>query len=162
MSTPQHSGKSLADLRENYGRAGLTEEAAGPDPIALFERWFEEARAAAVPEPNAMVLATVDGDGTPDARAVLLKEVDARGFVFFTNYGSRKAKDLERHPVAALCFAWLPLERQVRIRGTVAKITRAETEAYFRIRPRGSQLGAWASEQSEVVPSRQILEERLA
>jgi pyridoxamine 5'-phosphate oxidase len=153
---------SLADLRESYGRAGLLEADAGPDPIALFERWFGEARSAGVPEPNAMTLATVDDDGTPDARAVLLKEFDARGFVFFTNYGSRKAKDLARHPVAALCFAWLPLERQVRIRGTVAKVSREETETYFRTRPRGSQLGAWASEQSAVLDGRAMLEARLA
>ncbi len=153
---------SLADLRETYGRAGLVEADAGPDPIALFERWFGEARAAAVPEPNAMTLATVDDDGTPDARAVLLKEFDARGFVFFTNYGSRKARDLARHPVAALCFAWLPLERQVRIRGTVGKVPREESETYFRSRPRGSQLGAWASEQSAPLDGRAPLEARLA
>ncbi len=153
---------SLADLRETYTRAGLADSDADPDPITQFGRWFEEARAAAVPEPNAMILATVDGDGAPDARAVLLKEFDERGFVFFTNYGSRKAKDLARHPVASLCFAWLPLERQVRIRGTVDKVTREETEAYFRTRPRGSQLGAWASEQSAVVAGRDVLEARLA
>lgn len=153
---------SLADLRENYTRAGLSEADAGLDPIALFGRWFEQARDAQVPEPNAMALATVDESGAPDARAVLLKEYDERGFVFFTNYGSRKGKDLARHPVAALLFNWLPLERQVRIRGTVEKIARGESESYFMSRPRGSQLGAWASEQSATIADRAVLEAKIA
>jgi pyridoxamine 5'-phosphate oxidase len=153
---------SLADLRREYSLTGLSEEDAPAEPFSLFGRWLQAARDAEVPEPNAVTLATASKDGTPCARMVLLKSFDADGFVFFTNYGSAKAHELQDNPRAALCFAWLPLERQVRVAGSVTKVSRDESEAYFRSRPRGSQLGAWASEQSTVVTGRAVLEARLA
>lgn len=151
----------LAALRESYTRAGLTEAEAGPDPFALFTRWFEEAVTARVPEPNAMTLATVGEDGQPAARIVLLKELDAEGFVFYTNYESRKGRDLAARPRAALVFWWVALERQVRVEGTVERVPAAVSDAYFAARPRDSQLGAWASEQSRRVESRETLAARL-
>ena len=136
--------------------------ASGSDPITLFQTWFDAVVAAGVVEPSAMVLATADGTGRPAARAVLLKGVDERGFRFFTNYGSAKAADLLVNPNCALAFVWPALVRQVRVRGRAARISRKESAAYFATRARGSQLGAWASRQSEVIADRAVLDRRLA
>lgn len=152
----------ITQLREEYRRARLDEADVAADPVAQFQRWFEEARASEVLEPNAMALATASEDGTPNVRMVLLKEADASGFVFFTDYRSVKSGELAANARAALCFWWGPLERQVRISGRVARVSAEESAAYFRSRPRGSQLGAWASEQSAVLADRGELERRLA
>ena len=151
---------NLAELRTEYKRASLDENEVARDPFAQFARWFDAARASAVPEPNAMTLATVDAAGRPAARIVLLKEVDARGFVFYTNYQSRKGRELLAHLDAALLFFWAELERQVRIEGAVEKVDAATADAYFRTRPRLSRIGAWASPQSEPLPDRAALERR--
>jgi len=140
---------------------GLTELEAGADPLALFREWFQAASRAGVFMPESMTLATATKDGAPSARMVLLKGSDARGFVFFTNYGSRKALELDANPRAALVLHWPVLERQVRIEGSVARITHEESAAYFRTRPRGSRIGAWASEQSRPLESRAALEARV-
>jgi pyridoxamine 5'-phosphate oxidase len=140
----------------------LLEPAVDPDPLRQFERWFGDARASGLRAPEAMVLATATEDGSPSARTVLLKEADERGFAFYTNYGSRKAAELEPNPRAALLFVWDPLGRQVRVEGRVSRVGREESEAYFRTRPRGGQLAAWASPQSEVIPGRDALEGRFA
>lgn len=155
---------SLPDLRRNYALHELREEALEADPFAQFGRWFGEALSnAAVAEANAMTLATVDGQGDPDARIVLLKGFDERGFVFYTNYESTKGRELEARPRAALVFFWQALERQVRARGVVEHTSDDESDRYFASRPRGSQLGAWASPQSAVVAGgRPELEARLA
>jgi pyridoxamine 5'-phosphate oxidase len=153
---------SLAGMREEYHRGRLTEEHCETNPIVQFENWFKDAQATDLKEPNAMTLATATPDGRPSARVVLLKEVSDIGFVFYTNYTSRKARELEANPLAALTFYWAELERQVRVEGRVAKVPRAQSEAYFRVRPKGSRLGAWASHQSEILPIRQPLERRLA
>jgi len=137
------------------GLPGLTET---DDPIAFFQRWFDDARQAGLFLPESMALATATRDGRPSGRMVLLKGVDQRGFEFYTNHDSRKGAELAENPRAALTFHWGLLERQVRVEGTVAKLSREESEAYFRTRPRGSQLGAWASKQSAVLESRQVLE----
>ena len=150
--------RSLADLRKDYAAGGLTEADAGDDPFALFHRWFDEAVAAALLEPNAMTLATCTPDGVPSARVVLLKALDDRGFTFFTNYDSRKGREMATNPRVALVFLWQPLERQVRIEGTVEKVTPAESDAYFANRPLGSRLGAWASGQSAAISDRAFLE----
>jgi pyridoxamine 5'-phosphate oxidase len=142
--------------------AGLKEEDLDPDPIKQFQLWFAEVQAAGIVEPTAMVLATADRQGRPSARTVLLKSVDRRGFVFYTNYESRKGRDLAENPRAALVFNWPQLRRQVCIEGSVTKVSREESEAYFRTRPRGHQLGAWASRQSSVVSGREELDRRLA
>lgn len=152
---------SIANLRREYALARLDEADVGPDPIATFARWFDEARAAEVPEPNAMVLATATPDGDPSARVVLLKGFDERGFVFFSDYRSRKAAELEANPRAALAFHWREIERQVRITGRVERTTVDESESYYRSRPRGSRLGAWASHQSRPIESREVLERAL-
>ncbi|MGC8712882.1 MAG: pyridoxamine 5'-phosphate oxidase [Leptodesmis sp.] len=157
MTTP-----SIADLRLTYTRAQLTEADVDPDPMRQFQLWFEQALAAEILEPNAMTLATATKDGTPSARIVLLKGVSDRGFVFFTNYESHKGQELAENPQAALVFLWKALERQVRIEGTVEKVSDAETVAYFHSRPRESQLGAWVSNQSQVIANREVLEQRLA
>jgi len=136
----------LADQRKEYTLAGLSEKDLAKDPFRQFERWFQEAEAAKIPEANSMVLSTSDADGRPSARVVLLKGVDGRGFVFYTNYESRKGRALDRNPVGSLLFAWLPLERQVIVEGPVAKVAREESETYFHSRPRMSQLGAWAAQ----------------
>jgi pyridoxamine 5'-phosphate oxidase len=149
-------------LRIDYSLGTLTESAVLADPIAQFQRWFDEALAAGIPEANAMTLATADKSGAPSARVVLLKWIDSRGFSFFTNYDSRKGRELARNPRAALCFYWQPLERQVRIEGAVEKTSREESEAYFRTRPLEAQIGAWVSRQSEVIESRDELERRQA
>jgi pyridoxamine 5'-phosphate oxidase len=152
----------IAALRQEYMRAGLDEDDAGPEPFALFERWFKDALAAGLPLANAMTLATVTPEGAPDARVVLLKGVDNGGFVFFTNYDSRKGRELAARPEACLVFLWAPLERQVRVEGSVTEVTAAESTTYFATRPLGARISAWASDQSEVVRDRKFLEARLA
>jgi pyridoxamine 5'-phosphate oxidase len=141
--------------------SGLSEETAGSDPIALFRRWFGEAQRAGILLPESMALGTATSDGKPSVRLVLLKRFGNEGFVFFTNYGSRKAAELDENPVATLVSHWALLQRQVRVEGVVAKIPHEESEAYFRTRPRGSQIGAWASAQSQPLSSRQELEARV-
>jgi pyridoxamine 5'-phosphate oxidase len=152
----------LPAVRREYAARGLRRAHLDPDPFQQFAIWFGEAVAAQVPDVNAMTLATAGADGAPAARIVLLKGSSARGFVFFTNYLSEKGRQLEQNPRAALVFFWVELERQIRIDGTVEKTSRAEAEAYFHSRPVGSQLGAWASRQSEVIASRAALEAQLA
>ncbi|MGL6074431.1 MAG: pyridoxamine 5'-phosphate oxidase [Fimbriiglobus sp.] len=152
----------LADLRKNYMQGGLTEEDAGDDPMALFQKWFLNAAEAGLPEPNAMTLATATPDGRPSARVVLLKDLDSEGFVFFSNYNSRKGIELEENPFAALVFLWHELERQVRIEGFVEKVSPEISDAYFAQRPKLSRLGAWASAQSMVIPGRAYLEKQQA
>lgn len=152
--------KTLARLRHEYALGALRKTDVDPDPVRQFQRWLQEAITARLPEPNAMTLATADRTGRPYARAVLLKDCDAGGFVFFTNYRSDKGRQLTENPHAALMFLWLELERQVRVEGTVGKIPPAESEAYFHIRPREGRLGALASRQSQVVAGREILDER--
>jgi pyridoxamine 5'-phosphate oxidase len=152
---------SLADLRKDYNLAGLLEKDLAKDPFRQFERWFQEAEAAKLVEPNAMTLATVGADGRPSARTVLLKGVDGRGFVFYSNYESRKGRELANIPRAVLVFPWLALERQVIVEGAVTRITREETEAYFHSRPRASQLGAWVSQQSSIINGRSVLEDAM-
>lgn len=151
----------VAALRRDYALASLTEADVDRDPIRQFERWFADAVAAEVPEPNAMTLATATRDGVPSARVVLLKGVDARGFAFFTDYRSRKGAELAENPLAALVFLWKEIERQVRVVGAVSRVSAAESEAYFRSRPLGSRIGAWTSHQSAVIASRAELEERV-
>jgi pyridoxamine 5'-phosphate oxidase len=145
-------------MRRTYGLGELLESQVDPDPIVQFGTWLAQATEAGVAEPNAMVLATADKDGKPSARTVLLKGLDARGFVFYTNQQSRKAEDLAVNPHCALVFPWHAMERQVRIEGTVSKLSAAEVDAYFASRPRESQLGAWASQQSQPVESREELD----
>jgi pyridoxamine 5'-phosphate oxidase len=152
---------SIADLRRDYTLRGLTEADVNPDPIVQFRAWFDQAVAAGVAEPNAMVLATAAANGRPSARVVLLKNVGPDGFTFFTNYQSRKGRELAANPFAALTFFWPELERQVRVEGGVTMVGPDESDAYFRSRPVDSQLGAWASPQSAVVPGRANLERRL-
>jgi len=152
---------SIADLRREYARARLDETDVSHDPIVEFARWFAEAQEAEVLEVNAMTLATATPHGAPSARIVLLKAFDERGFVFFSDYRSRKGAELEANPRAALVFYWGELERQVRITGGVGLTSREESEEYFRSRPLGSRLGAWVSHQSRVIPSRAVLEEDL-
>ncbi|MCB1777538.1 MAG: pyridoxamine 5'-phosphate oxidase [Candidatus Competibacteraceae bacterium] len=152
--------QSLAELRQKYSLGALTKAEVDPNPIRQFQRWLDEAINAQLPEPNALTLATADRTGRPFARVVLLKDCDADGFVFYTNYRSDKGQQLAENPHAALVFLWLELERQVRIEGVVSKVSPAESEAYFRTRPRESRLGALASRQSQVVANRQVLEAR--
>ncbi len=147
----------IATLRREYAAGGLDESDLTPDPLAMFSRWFEDARAGGVHEPNAMVVATVSSSGQPSARMVLLKGVGPDGFRFFTNLGSRKGAELLAEPRCSLLFPWHALERQVRVDGVAAVLPRAEVDAYFAVRPRGSQLGAWASHQSQVVAGRDEL-----
>lgn len=153
---------SLSDRRIEYGKATFDEQSADPDPIAQFGRWFQEAEAAGVIEPHAMTLATATEDGAPSARVVLLRGFDQAGFVFFTDYRSRKSRELEINPRAALVFFWHQVERQVRVAGRASRVTAAESAAYFRTRPRGSQLGAWGSRQSAVVPNRDAIDQAVA
>jgi len=153
--------RNVADLRKEYTRAGLSESDVARDPVEQFRIWFDEALAADLHEPNAMVLATATPDGSPSARVVLLKGFDERGFVFYTNYEGRKGRELEENPRAALLFYWGELERQVRIEGAVSRTGEEEADAYYASRPRGSRLGAWASEQSRAVDGREVLEERV-
>lgn len=152
--------RGLRSQRVDYNREALDESGAPDDPLELFGQWYGEALRLGG-EANAMVLATVGDDGAPSARTVLLKDLDEGDFVFYTNYVSRKARELAAHPACALMFPWYPLQRQVRVEGLAARVSRAESENYFASRPRDAQLGAWASPQSEQVPSRQDLEQRL-
>jgi pyridoxamine 5'-phosphate oxidase len=151
---------TLADLRKNYSLGSLDIADVDPNPFRQFDTWFKQAVDAQLPEPNTMTLATVDERGRPSARIVLIKGVDERGFVFFTNYESRKGRELAQNPYASLLFYWIELERQVRIEGSVAKTSAEESDLYFASRPLGSRIGAWASEQSKVIESRAFLEAR--
>jgi pyridoxamine 5'-phosphate oxidase len=152
---------NIADLRREYMLGGLSEASADPDPLVQFERWMQEAIDASLPLPNAMTLATVSAQGTPDARAVLLKGIDGGGFVFYTNYLSRKGRQLEAKPAGCLLFLWSAIERQVRIEGGVERVAGSESDAYFASRPLGARLAAWASAQSERVADRGALERSL-
>jgi pyridoxamine 5'-phosphate oxidase len=152
----------LADLRRDYVHAVLDEQTAEDEPFAQFGRWFAEAVRAQIVEPHAMTLATADADGVPSARVVLLRAWDEHGFVFFTNYGSRKGRELDVRPRAALVFYWAPLDRQVRIDGTVERLAVAASDAYFARRPRGHRVSAWASPQSEPIANRTTLERAVA
>ena len=152
---------SVADLRKDYTLQGLSEADAELNPFKQFQIWFDQALAAQLPEPNAMTLATATPDGKPSARMVLLKNFDQRGFVFYTNYKSHKGQELADNPQAALVFWWAELERQVRIEGRVEKVSDQEADEYFHSRPLNSRLGAWVSEQSQVIKSREVLELRL-
>ena len=163
MSTGLPSADYVAALRRDYMQHALDEADLAADPIQQFTVWFQEAlNCPAIAEANAMVLATVSPQGQPHARFVLLKGFDAKGFVFFTNYCSEKGRDLDENSRAALTFGWIEQERQVRIEGYVVQMPRSAVEAYFATRPRGSRLGAWASNQSDVIPNRAFLEGRLA
>ena len=149
--------KDIAALRKSYERAELDESASHDDPMLQFGHWLREAIDARLPEPNAMTLATVDAQGRPSTRVVLIKGYDARGVVWYTNYHSRKARELAANPLAALQFHWVELERVVRIEGRVERVSDAESDAYFATRPLDSRIGAWASPQSEVIASRAVL-----
>lgn len=153
------SQQALQSLRVDYQKGQLIESETASDPIEQFRRWFSEATQAGLREPNAMTLATADAQGVPSARIVLLKDFDHRGFTFYTNYQSRKGRELADNPRASLVFFWSELERQVRIDGRVEKVSREESEAYFNLRPRSARIGAWASHQSRVLHSRQELEQ---
>jgi pyridoxamine 5'-phosphate oxidase len=154
--------RMIRELRRDYARQLLTESEASPDPIVQFDRWLKDALEAELEDPTAMILATATPDGTPSARVMLLKGVDARGFLFFTNYGSQKGRELDANPRAALTFWWSALERQVRVSGSVQPLGQEESRTYFESRPRESRIGAWASEQSSVIPDRTTLERRFA
>ena len=153
---------SIADIRKDYRRAALTEADVDANPMVQFQQWFDEAVRADVMEPNAMCLATATPDAYPSARIVLLKGADERGFVFYTDYRSRKGQELADNPHASLCFFWAELERQVRIAGAVQRVSRAESDVYFQSRPLPSRIGAWTSHQSAVLQSRDDLEQELA
>jgi pyridoxamine 5'-phosphate oxidase len=150
---------SIAQLRKNYTFGQLTETEVPPNPLTLFQLWFEQAVKAECPEPNSMTLATADAAGNPSARIVLLKGADSAGFTFFTNYESQKGRELAARPHAALLFHWHELERQVRIKGIVERVSAAESDEYFHSRPSASRIGAWASPQSAEIPNREFLEE---
>jgi pyridoxamine 5'-phosphate oxidase len=150
----------IADLRVEYRPKPLLEIEADPEPLLTFRRWFADAAAAQLHEANAMTLATVGADGRPSARIMLMKDFDEQGITFFTNYTSRKGEELAANPYAAAVFWWGPQERQVRVEGPVTQVSAAESDDYFRRRPRGSRLGAWVSAQSKVIPSREVLEAR--
>ena len=152
--------QNIADLREDYRLKSLDFADVTSNPFNQFETWFQEALAAKILEPNAMILATV-AEGKPSARVVLLKGLNTEGFIFFSNYTSRKGVEIAENPNAALCFNWLDLQRQVRIEGVVEKIAEAESDAYFQSRPFGSRIGAWASPQSQIISNRAVLEENL-
>ena len=152
---------NVADLRKDYQLQGLSETDADRNPFKQFQVWFDQALAAQLPEPNAMTVATVTKSGKPRARVVLLKNFDERGFVFYTNYHSHKGQELADNPQAAIAFWWAELERQVRIEGRVLKVSDRESDEYFHSRPFNSRLGAWASEQSQVIESREVLEQSL-
>ncbi len=152
---------SLAELRKDYSLAGLLEKDLAKDPFRQFERWFQEAEGAKLIEPNAMIMSSVGSDGRPSSRTVLLKGLDGRGFVFFSNYESRKGRELAHSPRVALVFPWLALERQVVVEGAVTRVSREENEAYFHSRPRASQLGAWVSPQSTIITGRPVLEDAM-
>jgi pyridoxamine 5'-phosphate oxidase len=153
--------KTIADLRKDYTLQGLSVSDVNPNPFIQFKQWFDQALTAQLPEPNAMTVATVTPDGKPRARMVLLKGFDERGFVFYTNYNSQKGQELAQNPQASLVFWWAELERQVRICGRTEKASESESDEYFYSRPLNSRLGAWASNQSEVIESREVLEQRM-
>ena len=150
--------KDIANLRKDYSKAALDVQETAEDPIQQFRNWFEEALKAEIPEPSAMIVSTSTPDGRPSARVLLLKDITANGFVFFTNYNSRKGQEIEKNPFASFTFFWSELERQVRIEGKLEKTDAQRSDEYFQSRPRGSQLGAWASPQSEEIPDRGVLE----
>ena len=152
----------LARLRRAHEAAGLDESMLPPEPLVLVREWLDAAIEAGLPEPNAMAIATVGTNGTPGVRLVLCKGIDERGVVFYTNYKSRKARDLDTNPSVSAVFPWHPIGRQVRVEGRAERVSEAESDAYFATRPRGAQLSAWASKQSDVVPSRDDLELRVA
>ena len=152
---------SLADLRKDYSLSGLLEKDLARDPFRQFDKWFQEAVAAKLVEPNAMTLATATKDGRPSARTVLLKGVDGRGFVFYSNYESRKGREIAENPRASLVLPWIGLERQVIVEGTLVKVSREESAAYFHSRPRASQLGAWVAQQSSIITGRAVLEDAM-
>ncbi len=153
--------KELQNLRQDYSAASLSETTINANPIKQFDTWFNEAIEAKLHEPNAMTLATATHDGRPSARIVLLKGFDADGFMFYTNYLSRKGKEITKNPLGAITFFWGELERQVRIEGNIEKLSKEESDKYFQSRPKGSQLGALASPQSQEIPNREILESRM-
>ena len=154
--------KELQNLRQDYSAASLSETSTKGDPIKQFELWFNEAVQSKQHEPNAMTLATATTDGRPSARIVLLKGFSSDGFSFYTNYLSRKGKEITKNPLGAITFFWGELERQVRIEGTIEKLSKEESERYFKVRPKKSQLGAVVSQQSQEIPNREILETRMA
>ncbi|MCW2808644.1 MAG: Pyridoxamine 5-phosphate oxidase [Marmoricola sp.] len=156
------TGPDLGALRREYGARGLDDPDLAPDPITMFRGWLDDTIAAGLHEPNAMVVSTVSAEGRPSLRMVLLKGVDDGGFVFYTNYESRKGRDIEANPAVSLLFPWHDLQRQVRVEGTASRVSRQESETYFAARPRGSQLGAWASPQSQEDASRDELDDRYA
>jgi pyridoxamine 5'-phosphate oxidase len=156
--TPDQARSVLRDRRVQYETAGLDLGDVLASPVQQWQLWHDEAFAAGVAEPNAMVVSTVDADGAPDARIVLVRGADERGLTFFTNYHSAKSRQLEHHPVASAVFSWLDLHRQVRVRGVVERLTELESDVYFASRPRASQIGAWASPQSEVIADRSVLD----
>ena len=158
----QETRMDISDMRRDFESEGLERDALDDNPVRQFHAWFEDAREAGILEPNAMSLATSGGDGMPDIRTVLLKYFDDAGFVFYTNYGSRKAHEMAENPKAALLFPWIGLNRQVRIQGHVEKVSKSESLRYFTSRPRGSQIGAWVSEQSRAINSRGLLEQKVA
>ena len=151
----------IGDMRRDFESVGLERETLDDDPFRQFESWFNQAVEAGIDDPNALTLATADASGAPGARTVLLKYFDTAGFVFYTNYGSRKAQALAENPRAAILFPWVPLNRQITVEGRVEKVSRKESLRYFMSRPEGSQLGAWVSQQSAVIESRQALEMKL-
>lgn len=154
--------QSIADLRKEYTLNGLSIEDVSENPLAQFRVWFKEALDSGIPEPNAMHISTVDARHRPSSRIVLLKELDSSGFVFYTNYHSKKGQDVAANPYASLTFFWVDLERQVRIEGRVEKVSEQESDDYFAIRPRGSQIGAWVSNQSETLQTRELLDKKQA
>lgn len=159
--THEAANPDISALRRNYTRESLSETGVHTDPIQQFDHWFREALNSELPEPNAMTLATAGRDGRPGARTVLLKGFDHQGFVFYTNYESRKGQEIAENPRVALLFTWLELERQIRIEGRAERVSPEEAEAYFQSRPKGSQVGAWASPQSRVIAGREVLEQKL-
>jgi len=161
MTRKKDEDQKVADIRRDYAREELSESAVKDDPIEQFINWFNQALSADLLDPNAMTLSTATEDGKPSSRIVLLKGVDEQGFRFYTNYSSQKGREIEENPHAALCFYWAPLERQVRVKGIVQKLSKEESREYFQQRPRLSQIGAWASKQSSKVASRQELEKNV-
>ena len=154
--------QNISDLRKEYSRATLDSSNVLPDPIKQFEKWFDEAVQAGITEPNAMHLATVNEQGKPSSRIVLLKGIEKNGFVFYSNYQSKKGKEMDVNPACALTFFWAEIERQVRIEGVAERVDAETSDRYFQSRPRGSQIGAWASPQSSIIHDRNILEQRAA
>ncbi len=153
--------RDFIEYRQQYGRQRLVVEELLADPMDQFKKWFRESESAGVPEPNTMTLATVNSQGQPTIRVVLMKEITDKGLIFYSNFKSRKGREIEHHPQAAINFYWQLMERQVRLEGSIAKVPDQQADEYFRTRPRGSQLGAWVSQQSKVIPSREFLEEQL-